>query len=47
MPGEAPHLALLCGGLGPQDEYTGFQKSLFWNPQTFPFPKMYVSHHGN
>ena len=38
-PPKAPHLPLLCGGLAGQDEFTVFQWSLIWSPQTLPFPK--------
>ena len=47
MAAEPHHFAVLHGGLAGQDEYTGFQKALFWNPETFPFSKIAVVFHGN
>ena len=47
MAAETNHFAVLHGGLVSQDEYTGFQKALFRDPETFPFSKIAVVFHGN
>ena len=43
---EAHLLLHLCGGLVGQDDQLGYEQNLFWDPETLPFQKISVSHHG-